>query len=155
MSSFTIDVKKIGEKVNAILNGQINEDADFSALKDAGGDVLVLNLKGVTHINSCGIRDWVEFQNKYLEYKEIIYQECPQVIIEQMNIVAGFIHPNGRIESFVAPYYDETNDEEIKILLTPEEIKDGKAPLKTNDAGEALEFDEIELQYFNFLKMKG
>jgi hypothetical protein len=72
-----------------------------------------------------------------------------------MNIVAGFIHPNGRIESFVAPYYDETNDEEIKILLTPEEIKDGKAPLKTNDAGEALEFDEIELQYFNFLKMKG
>jgi hypothetical protein len=69
-----------------------------------------------------------------------------------MNIVAGFIHPHGEIESFFAPYYSETSDQEVKLLITPSEVLDGKAPSKKNDAGEELEFDDIEAQYFNFLK---
>jgi len=103
-------------------------------------------------INSCGIRDWVEFQKNIDDSVQIIYQNCPQVIIEQINIIKGFIKEGGIIESFYAPYYDEKNDKEIKILITPDEVVDGKAPVKKNEDGEELDFDEIELQYFNFLK---
>ena len=69
-----------------------------------------------------------------------------------MNIVKGFIKEDGIIESFYAPYYSEDNDEEIKILIKPDQVIDGKAPIIKSDSGETLEFDDIEAQYFNFLK---
>ena len=103
-------------------------------------------------INSCGIRDWVEYQKRIPDQVKIVYSKCPQVIIEQINIIKGFIREGGIVKSFYAPYYDENNDQEVKILITPSEVVDLKAPEKKNDDGDILEFDEIELQYFNFLK---
>lgn len=152
MSSLNVIVTEDGSNTKVVLEGQINEDSDFSALESLKGDTLILNFKNVTHINSCGIRDWVEVQKKSFQFNKVIYQECPQVIIEQMNIVSGFIHKNGEIESFYAPYYNEAKDEEVKILLTPAEVVGSKAPLKKDQDGNELEFDDIEVQYFSFLK---
>lgn len=152
MSSLNIIVTEDNSTINALLEGQINEDSDFTSFENLKGDKLILNLRNVTHINSCGIRDWVEIQKKYFNFSKVIYQECPQVIIEQMNIVSGFIHANGEIESFYAPYYNEEKDEEVKILLTPSEVSNSKAPSKKDADGNELEFDDIEIQYFSFLK---
>lgn len=152
MSSLDIKVSEKGEATLVELQGQINEDSEMSDLKSLKGNKLILNLKNINHINSCGIREWIEFQKEHFHFQEIEYEECPQVIIEQMNIVAGFIHSNGKITSFYAPYYSETEDKEYKILLKPSEVLDGKAPEKKDDSGNILEFDEIEAQYFNFLK---
>ena len=152
MSSLNVIVTKDDSGTKVVLEGQINEDSDFSALENLKGDTLILNLKNITHINSCGIRDWVEVQKNSFQFNKVIYQECPQVIIEQMNIVSGFIHKNGSIESFYAPYYNEAKDEEVKILLTPDEVVSSKAPVKKDQDGNELEFDDIEVQYFSFLK---
>jgi len=152
MSSLEINVESTTPEVKVTLRGQINEDSDLSALETLSGDSLILDLQGIDMINSCGIREWVEFQNKHFNFPKVIYENCPQVIIEQMNVVAGFIHKNGIIKSFFAPYFNESTDQEIKILLTPDEVVDGKAPVKKSDDGQELEFDDIEAQYFNFLK---
>lgn len=152
MSSLDIKLREDGQNVYVELSGQINEDSEMQSLENLKAKKLVLNLKNVNHINSCGIREWIEFQKKHFSFEEIEYEECPQVIIEQMNIVAGFIHPNGKITSFFAPYYSEQEDKEYKILLKPNEVLDGKAPDKKDSTGNSLEFDEIEAQYFNFLK---
>ena len=152
MSSLDIKITESGGTILVNLSGQINEDSEMGDLKDLKGKKLILNLKNINHINSCGIREWIEFQKEHLVFDEIEYEECPQVIIEQMNIVAGFIHANGKITTFYAPYYSEGEDKEYKILLSPSEVLDGKAPEKKDDSGNILEFDEIEAQYFNFLK---
>jgi hypothetical protein len=152
MSSLKIELTKNGTDTLITLSGHINEDSDLSLMKEMKGNELTLDLKAVSLINSCGIRDWIEFQKVNFDFSKVTYRNCPQVIIEQMNIVAGFIHPHGEIESFFAPYYSETSDQEVKLLITPSEVLDGKAPSKKNDAGEELEFDDIEAQYFNFLK---
>lgn len=152
MSSLQIEVTSSGAQTNVILTGQINEDSNFDTLKGLSGDILNLNLEGVTHINSCGIREWIELQKNNFNFSKIVYENCPQVIVEQMNIVAGFVHEKGEIKSFIAPYYSESEDKEYKILLTPSEILNGQAPERKGDDGEELEFDEIEAQYFNFLK---
>ena len=76
------------------------------------------------------------------------------MIVEQLNIIKGFIKPGGIVESFFAPYYNDAKDEEVKLLITPDEVVDNKAPAKKDSDGNELEFDEIELQYFNFLKSK-
>lgn len=152
MSSLKIELTKQGDDTLIKLSGHINEDSDLSLMGEIKGNELTLDLKNITLINSCGIRDWIEFQKQNFDFTRVIYRNCPQVIIEQMNIVAGFIHPKGIIESFFAPYYCESSDQEVKLLITPSEVIDGKAPAKKNDDGEDLEFDDIEAQYFNFLK---
>lgn len=154
MSSLKIDIINENGVVTITLEGHINEDSNFLSMKDLSGDKLFLNLKKITLINSCGIREWVEFQKNNFDFKNVIYQECSQVIVEQMNIVSGFIHQNGQIESFYAPYYNEKMDKEVKILIKPSDVIDGKAPSQKNSDGVELEFDDIEAQYFNFLKVK-
>ena len=148
------DFKKIEQDDRVIfeLSGQIDEDAELEKIEIENAKAIEFNLKDISLINSCGIRDWVEFQKTIPESVQISYSHCPQVIIEQINIIKGFIREGAKVNSFYAPYYDESNDQEIKILITPDEVINQKAPIKKNDKGDELEFDEIELQYFNFLK---
>jgi anti-anti-sigma regulatory factor len=151
-SSLKFEKEEYDDHVIFNVSGQIDEDAGLENIQITGVKKIVFNLNDVSMINSCGIRDWVEFQKSIDDDIQIIYRNCPQVIIEQLNIINGFIKKNGLIESFYAPYYDEKADKEFKILITPDEVIDGKAPVKKNKNGEILDFDEIELQYFNFLK---
>lgn len=145
-----------GKAIEAVFSGQIDEDSDFTVFDglDKRPEIrrIIFNLEGVELINSCGIRDWIQFQKTLPSTATIVYQKCPQVIVEQLNIVKGFIRENSLIESFIAPYYNEEKDEEVKVLLTPGQVVDGKAPVIKDEDGNELEFDEIEAQYFSFLK---
>jgi anti-anti-sigma regulatory factor len=133
--------------------GQIDEDADFSLVEGLDSATIIFDLEKVTHINSCGIREWIKFQETLSTNSSLLYRKCPQVIVEQMNIVKGFVREGGKIESFYAPYFYEEKDEEVKVLLTPDQVKDGKAPeMKFEGTDNVMEFDDIEAQYFNFLK---
>ncbi len=150
----SLDIKKIEDAgtVTFELSGKIDEDSKLESMLVDSAKKIIFNLDKIKMINSCGIRDWIEFQRKIDDSVQIVYQNCPQVIIEQVNIIKGFIKEGGVVESFYAPYYDAENDKEMKILLTPDEVVDNKAPVKKNANGTELEFDEIELQYFNFIK---
>ena len=143
------------EKENGLdivyFEGQIDEDSEFSQLDLKDLDEVIFDLQKVTHLNSCGIREWIQFQNQNVEGKKVTYRNCPQVVVEQMNIVKGFVLEGGVIESFFAPYYDEDADQEVKVLLKPSQIVDNKAPAVKNDQGKELEFDDIEAQYFSFI----
>ena len=153
--SSNLNVTKVEDEnqVEFQLSGQIDEDADLSQLATQK-EKIIFDLENISLINSCGIRDWVEYQSSLPAASNIIYRKCPQVIVEQLNIIKGFIKEGGEVESFFAPYYNDAKDEEVKLLITPAEVIDSKAPAKKDEAGNELEFDEIELQYFNFLKSK-
>ena len=133
------------------LTGSIDEDSNFESISVAKNQI-VFNLEEVSLINSCGIREWIKFQDTIDINCKISYKNCPQIIVEQMNIIKGFVRSGGNIVSFFAPYYDEKSDTEIKKLIKPIDVIDGKAPIFKNDDGALLEFDDIEAQYFNFLK---
>lgn len=152
-SSLNVVREEENDQVEFKLSGQIDEDADFELIKTDKSKV-IFDLENISLINSCGIRDWVQYQASLPSESTIIYRKCPQVIVEQLNIIKGFIKEGGVVESFIAPYYNDAKDEEVKILITPAEVIDSKAPVKKDDEGNELEFDEIELQYFNFLKSK-
>lgn len=154
MLNSSLEIKKTedSDSVTFSLSGQIDEDANLETMLVDCVKKVIFNLDKIDMINSCGVREWVEFQKQIDNKVQIVYQKCPQVVIEQLNIIKGFIKEGGVVESFYAPYYDEQNDKEIKILLTPDEVINHKAPVKKNESGAELEFDGIELQYFNFLK---
>ena len=151
MSEFKIELIKEGDHEVLKFHGQLDEDVDFEQGITISSNTVIFDFDKVIHINSCGIREWIKFQNEIDSSKKLIYRNCPQIIVEQMNIVKGFVRDGGQVESFYAPYYSEDKDEERKILLTPDQVVDGKAP-EMKEGDEVLEFDDIEAQYFNFLK---
>lgn len=139
------------DKVTYYFSGAIDEDSDFSLITSSEKNI-IFDFDNVTLINSCGIREWINFQETIDKSCQLHYKNCPQVIVEQMNIIKGFVRSGGIIDSFYAPYYDEKTDREVKKLITPLDVVDSKAPELKNDEGDILEFDDIEAQYFNFLK---
>jgi anti-anti-sigma regulatory factor len=147
-----VNLNVVNDKVNTDLEGSIDEDATFEEIEKVSGSEYIFDFDKVKMINSCGIREWIKFIEKLPKGSKIIYKKCPQIIIEQINMVHGFIPAGASIESFYAPYYDEDSDTEHKILLNSSDIKGGKAPtVKSPDSGKEMEFDAIEEQYFSFL----
>ena len=133
------------------LAGTIDEDAVFDKIKNLQMNKFVFDFNKITMINSCGIREWIKYLAD-IEGSQITYQNCPQIIIEQVNMVHGFIKKGIVVDTFYAPYFCPNCDTEKKILLKSSEVVNFKAPVKQcNTCKSDLEFDAIEKQYFSFL----
>lgn len=156
MGKLNITTKALGNALNVQMSGIIDEDADFSQHPLSSFQNIEFNLEGVKSINSCGIREWI----KWIETSsgsQITFEKCPKVIIDQMNMVDGFLPKNGKVLSFFVPYYNESSGAEKNILFNsgvefvgaqlnpPSDIKD--------DDGNEMEMDVIETKYFKFLKL--
>lgn len=153
--SLQIHTRLIENQLLVELSGQIDEDSDFSKVLSLNSSAYIFDFDKIKMMNSCGIREWINFIEKLPKSSQIIYCKCPQVVIEQINMVQGFLRPGARIDSFYAPYFSEQKDEVQKILLKTDQIISGKAPSITDpESGELLEFDAIEAQYFNFIKQQ-
>lgn len=150
--ALTINIKKSDDTASVQLSGRIDEDAHFEAILQISSARIIFDFDHVTLINSCGVREWINLISSLISKSKIIYQNCPQILVEQMNMVQGFLPPGTSIESFYAPYFDPKLDKEVKILINTNEIHEFKAPIKKSEQGNELEFDALEAQYFNFLK---
>ncbi len=146
--------KKIEKQICTLkFEGTIDEDADFSVVGELKSSKIIFDLESISFINSCGIREWVDFIEKIPPDTEITYIKCPQIFVEQMNMVKGMVPAQAEVESFYAPYYSEKLDQVFSILLMTKEIKNMRPPEQSDkETGELLEFDDIEEQYFSFLK---
>jgi anti-anti-sigma regulatory factor/DNA-directed RNA polymerase subunit RPC12/RpoP len=133
--------------------GSIDEDADFKELIGLEQKLITFDFKQVNMINSCGIREWIKFIEKIPEKCTMTYTNCPQIIIEQINMVHGFIRKGATIKSFYAPYYCEKCGKESKIHLEADLVKNRKAPRAScpHCGSEDMDFDAIEAQYFSFV----
>lgn len=156
MGKFTAEKKQSATECLVTLRGHIDEDATFNNVDLAGSGKVVLDLGGVTAINSCGIREWVKWIRSAPSTAPIVYRKCPKVIVDQINMVSGFLPENGKVESFYVPYYNDSSGNEKMILFNegtefkgkeihpPSEVKD--------EGGELMEMDVIEAKYFKFLQ---
>ncbi len=152
MKRLTINKQILQDELNVELIGAIDEDADFEELIGLEQKTINFDFDKLTMINSCGIREWIKFLEKIPEKTHIVYNSCPKIIIEQINMVHGFFRKGASINSFYAPYYCEKCGKENKVHLKSEQVSNRKAP-KTEcpNCGEAMDFDAIEAQYFSFL----
>lgn len=147
----TINIKISGDEVHVSLEGVIDEDSIFDKIKSLALGKYFFDFNKVSMINSCGIREWIKYLEG-IEGSQITYLNCPQIIIEQVNMVHGFIRKGIVVESFFAPYFCARCDVEKKIILKSSEVTNYKAPLKQCETCKGdSEFDAIEKQYFSFL----
>ncbi len=153
MKRLTINKQILQDELNVELIGVIDEDSDFTELIGLEQKTVSFNFDKISMINSCGIREWIKFNEQIPAKSNLVYKDCPQIIIEQINMVHGFFRQGAVIESFYAPYYCEKCGKEAKILVKSDQVKNRKAPKADcpHCGDEDIEFDAIEAQYFSFL----
>jgi hypothetical protein len=154
--SFSIAKQPDGARLVVKISGGVDEDANFQPIDTGAFKSVVLDLEGVTAINSVGIREWIKWVKAIPTTIQLSVSRCPKIIVDQINMVAGFLPPATIIESFFVPYFAESSGTEKMLLFEKDkEFKDGEihppADVK-DDSGEEMEMDVIEAKYFKFLK---
>ncbi len=155
MAKLDVKMNKGAEKLTVQLNGTIDEDVDFSQFNLSDNGQVELELEGVKSINSCGIREWIKWVSS-APSAQIVYKNCPKVIVDQINMVDGFLPSNGKVQSFFVPYYNDDAGSEKNVLFSfGQEFSEGgiQPPAEVKDAeGNEMEMDVIESKYFKFIK---
>lgn len=156
MSQFNIEVQDTGAEAVFMFSGQIDEDTTFGDLK-LDKPKVIFDFEKVSLINSCGIREWIKWIRSAETTSQLVYRKCPKVIVDQINMVSGFLPENGTVESFYVPYYcEETGNEKMVLFKSGSEFNGSEvnAPedIKDDETGDEMEMDVIEAKYFKFLK---
>jgi hypothetical protein len=142
-----------GDNKVVVLRGMIDEDTTFTEMANLGKS-LTFNWKGVTSINSCGVRNWVNFIKDLTGYT-IHYEECPPLIVRQMNMIPSFV-ANASVVSVYAPYVCSSCENEQLVLIPAAKFTDVDALMEAKEC-ESCKKGELELdghpqQYFAFSK---
>lgn len=155
MGKAEVKINKNGAKINVDVAGTIDEDVDFTQFSLSDAQEIELELGGIKSINSCGIREWIKWMATNKEAK-ITFNSCPKVIVDQINMVDGFLPTNGKVSSFFVPYYNDDSGSEKNVLFRyGTEFSEGQVNPPagvTDDQGNAMDMDVIESKYFKFIK---
>ncbi len=154
---FNAEVTQRDDVTYIKLSGVIDEDNELGILVDRlGAGTSVIDLAEIERINSCGVRDWVNWLGR-AEKKgaEMILVECSPAIVAQINLVNNFVG-NGAVKSFYAPYFCPSCDLEKVLLVDMEEMANQdrpKAPVcRCDECDGVMDFDDMEESYFAFIQ---
>jgi len=154
MSTFSMNIQSIKNEDYIIMSGVIDEDAKFEGF-DKTTSSLTLDLESVEYINSCGIREWINWVEKHVVlYDEVKILNCPYNIIEVANVVASFFKPNFKVNSFYVPYYVADTDEAFyKLFIKEADYSGGKLelPEMIDTLQGKAELDVIPEKFLKFL----
>jgi anti-anti-sigma regulatory factor len=139
------------------LSGVIDEDNELGTLADKlGGGTAVIDVSEIERINSCGVRDWVNWLGKAEKGgAKVVLVECSPAIVAQINLVNNFTG-QGVVKSFYAPYFCPNCDLE-KVLLVETRDMAGQHPFKApscrcDECDGPMDFDDMEESYFAFMQ---
>ena len=144
MGKLDVKLNKAPDKLSVLMNGTIDEDVDFTQFNLGGAPQVEMQLEGVKSINSCGIREWIKWMST-APAANITFNQCPKVIVDQINMVDGFLPGNAKVQSFFVPYYNDDSGSEKNVLfrLGTEftETSVAPPPQVVDEEGNAMEMD--------------
>jgi anti-anti-sigma regulatory factor len=137
------------------LAGVIDEDNDLPQLVEKiPAGTAVIDLAEIERINSCGVRDWVNWLGKLeTQRTRVVLVSCSPAIVAQINLVNNFTGA-GTVKSFFVPYFCPECDQEKLLLAETAEM--GPAPheppiCRCDECDRVMDFDDLADSYFAFL----
>lgn len=135
--------------------GEIDENADFAELRKRLAGQVVFHLADVRRMNSCGVREWVNFVRDLPNIEELSFSHCSPAIVTQLNMIHNF-RGSAKIRSFYAPYVcEECGNEEEKLLDVQSQFPSGarnRMPAHTcSKCKKQMDFDDLPERYLSFL----
>jgi hypothetical protein len=151
---FGIEVVERDGADQVTLSGVIDENADLALIGTLGARPARFHMRAVRRINSYGVRSWMDAIRKIPAGTTVTFVQCPPPVIDQCNMVAGFLG-HGRLESFFAPMTCPECDEQIDQLFETEACRANGGKLPTTPCprcGRPMEVDDLEEQYLLFVR---
>ena len=140
-----------------LLSGAIDENAGLNELLGyAQGGRLVLDLAGITFINSLGVRDWIRLQAAATQQRIAVeLRRVAEVIVHQLNMIIA-TRGTARVTSFFAPYACDACGREESLLVDAITNAAGLAqlqppPMTCPECGAPMAFNDFPERYFSFL----
>jgi hypothetical protein len=164
--ALSFQIEKKSDHILLQLTGAIDEQAEFEKITLPETKQLVIDLKNIKTLNSIGLRDWSRWMSELTAITGgIVFKNCPNIFVHQMNILDGFINANTTVESIIVPFYCEscnhhenylavrgtdyfeaTADKPEKIMMSFEKI--------CEKCGKVSEADILKQKHFKFLKLR-
>lgn len=155
MSKFGSNVFRENNVDVVKLSGVIDEDNELNDIVDKiPPGVIYIDLGEIERINSCGVRDWVNWLARLEKNgSRGVLVECSPAIVAQINLVNNFTG-NGAVKSFYVPYYCSECDEEKVLLVEAADM--GQPPheppkCRCDECDLPMDFDDMPDSYFAFL----
>jgi anti-anti-sigma regulatory factor len=144
--------------------GIVDEQARFDTLTIQAPGMICFDLGGVTLLNSLGIRNWINWMKKMNDHS-FLFRRCSRPIIDQVNIISGFLPQRSVIESIFVPYHCDSCENSEQILFSQGvEFTKGTADVLEkvtppsnvvcSKCKAAMVMDVIEAKYFSFLRYR-
>lgn len=125
---FNYSLKEVGGVTSElVLNGAIDARVEFPEESYfINTQNLYVDFENVSLIDSMGIKRWVNFCEKINQSKSlrIYFRKCPQLIVNQINRIVGFLPPNGSVISFYIPVFCSGCDQTFQVFQDVSKIKD-------------------------------
>lgn len=141
-----------------VLEGWLDERAELPELDEPVKGDLVLDLKGITLVNSLGVRNWIQWFKVLKVQRDVKLIHCSPAVLKQANTLQGFLSDRTKIESVFVPYFCEDCGREDQLLVNiakvgdPVHITAAPPELKCSSCGMKMELDLIESQYLTFMQ---
>jgi anti-anti-sigma regulatory factor len=139
------------------LSGSIDETSALTELLSrAQAGRLVLDLAGVTFINSLGVRDWIRMQGEASRQGIAIeLRRVSEPIIHQLNMIIA-TRGTSQVTSFYAPYACDGCGREESLLIDATANAAGLANLVAPampcpECAAPMAFNDFPERYFSFL----
>jgi len=140
-----------------VIQGAIDEASGLLELLGRARERrLVLDLAGVTFINSLGVRDWIRMQAAaQRDGIAIELRRVAEPLIHQLNMIVA-TRGSAKVTSFFAPYACDGCGREEAVLLEVAAhagaLAAQQAPtIPCPECGAQLEFNDFPERYFSFL----
>ena len=140
-----------------VLAGAIDESAALHELIGrAQGGRLVLDLGGITFINSLGVRDWIRMQAAAQKANlSVELRRVAEPLVHQLNMIIA-TRGNARVTSFFAPYACDACGREESLLIDAVAGAASLAKLEPPamtcpECGAQMAFNDFPERYFSFL----
>ena len=137
------------------LSGTIEESVNFEQLIGSVDGVLTVKCRGITRINSVGVKTWMKyFQSLKAQGIRFRFIECSYSVIEQLNMISNFAC-GGEVVSILLPFSCVACENEFVACCNTAELKASnlqvpKAKCERPNCG--AQFDDDPEEYFYFLE---
>jgi hypothetical protein len=140
-----------------LFTGPLNEDAKtvVMSLLDTAGPRCILDMGGVTFINSIGVRDWSYFLKQLKPNRELAYDNVPDDVVRSMNLMTnlqGNLPVRSVIRDYICPHCNHEQHERFEAGkdYTPGSVPT-TAPRACAQCGNESEPCEPDHMFFQFL----
>lgn len=152
--NLSITITSDGKDAVYAFKGEVDEFFKQKEVPRMKAANIHLVLEEISHLNSCGIREWVNMVKDFSKEGRLIFKRCSVAMVDQINMVPDSV-AGGQVESFYAPYACDDHGEIAKLidLKTMYQAIASRQPpvMHCDECSKELEFDALPGSYFLFL----